>query len=62
MTSVFVVFAVVTATYAAAFRPALADTAAFYWVFGEHFIFLRETWQISGLTCELTGLRESGAR
>ena len=34
MTAVLVVFAVVTATYAAAFRPALADTTTFYWVFG----------------------------
>jgi len=34
LTAVFVVFAVVTATYAAAFRPALADSAGFYWVFG----------------------------
>jgi len=32
--AVFVIFAVVTATYAAAFRPELADRAAFYWVFG----------------------------
>ena len=34
MTAVFIVFAVVTATYAAAFRPALADSATFYWMFG----------------------------
>jgi membrane protease YdiL (CAAX protease family) len=31
---VALVFVVVTATYAAAFRPALADSAAFYWWFG----------------------------
>ena len=34
MKRVALVFVVVTATCAAAFRPALADSAAFYWWFG----------------------------
>lgn len=34
---------------------------AMYWVTPGDFIFLKETWSISGLTCELSSLRVTGA-
>ena len=36
-------------------RVEVKDSAD-YWVFGDDYIFLKETWSVSDMTCELTSL------